>query len=40
MVHGFYSYVLQDKNGNYTDTYSISAGLDYISVGPIRRKSV
>ncbi|AAP05302.1 tryptophan synthase subunit beta [Chlamydia caviae] len=34
VVHGFHSYVLQDEDGNCADTYSISAGLDYVSVGP------
>lgn len=29
-----YSYVLQDKEGNIKDAYSISSGLDYPGVGP------
>jgi tryptophan synthase beta chain len=28
------SYLLQDDNGNITEVYSISAGLDYPGVGP------
>ena len=34
VLHGTYSYVLQDKNGQISPTHSISAGLDYPSVGP------
>lgn len=34
ILHGSYSYVLQDSNGQIADTYSISAGLDYSGVGP------
>jgi len=34
ILHGSYSYVLQDKNGQIADTHSISAGLDYSGVGP------
>lgn len=34
ILHGSFSYVLQDKNGQISDTYSISAGLDYSGVGP------
>lgn len=33
-LHGSYSYVLQDSEGQIGDTYSISAGLDYPGVGP------
>ena len=33
-LHGSYSYVLQDKEGQIADTHSISAGLDYAGVGP------
>jgi len=34
VMHGFYSYVLQDDAGNPLEAYSISAGLDYPGVGP------
>jgi len=34
VLHGFYSYLLQDEAGNPLDAYSISAGLDYPGVGP------
>jgi tryptophan synthase beta chain len=34
ILHGSYSYVLQDKNGQIADTHSISAGLDYSGIGP------
>jgi len=34
ILHGSYSYVLQDDNGQIADTHSISAGLDYSGVGP------
>jgi tryptophan synthase beta chain len=34
MLHGAMSYVLQDKDGQIMGTHSVSAGLDYPSVGP------
>ncbi|MBB64090.1 MAG: tryptophan synthase subunit beta [Waddliaceae bacterium] len=34
VLHGAYSYLLQDKNGQVQETHSVSAGLDYPSVGP------
>lgn len=34
VLHGFKTYVLQDKQGQIQDTHSISAGLDYPGVGP------
>ncbi|WP_418921848.1 tryptophan synthase subunit beta [Clostridium ganghwense] len=34
ILHGFKSYVLQDKKGEPLPVYSISAGLDYPGVGP------
>jgi tryptophan synthase beta chain len=34
VLHGTFSYVLQDANGQISPTHSISAGLDYPSVGP------
>jgi tryptophan synthase beta chain len=34
ILHGTYSYVLQDGDGQILPTHSISAGLDYPSVGP------
>jgi tryptophan synthase beta chain len=34
VLQGTLSYVLQDENGQIAGTHSISAGLDYASVGP------
>lgn len=34
ILHGAETYVLQDGDGQITDTWSISAGLDYPAVGP------
>jgi tryptophan synthase beta chain len=34
VLHGFYSFVLQDEKGQIRTTHSISAGLDYPGVGP------
>jgi tryptophan synthase beta chain len=34
ILHGSFSYVLQDSNGQIASTHSISAGLDYSGVGP------
>ncbi len=34
VLHGSYSYVLQDEDGQTADVHSISAGLDYPGVGP------
>ena len=34
ILHGTRTYVLQDKDGQIMETHSISAGLDYPSVGP------
>ncbi len=34
VLHGNKTYLLQDKEGQITDTHSISAGLDYPGVGP------
>ena len=34
MLHGTRSYVLQNEDGQIALTHSISAGLDYASVGP------
>ena len=34
VLHGTYSYVLQDQLGQISGTHSVSAGLDYPSVGP------
>jgi tryptophan synthase beta chain len=33
-LHGNRTYLLQDANGQITETHSISAGLDYPGVGP------
>ena len=35
VLHGCLSYLLQDDNGQVLPTHSISAGLDYPSVGPL-----
>ena len=34
VLHGCYSYILQDVDGQIAPTHSVSAGLDYASVGP------
>ena len=34
VLHGCYTYVLQDEDGQIAPTHSISAGLDYAAVGP------
>ncbi len=34
VFHGMYTYILQDKNGQISQTHSVSAGLDYPGVGP------
>lgn len=34
VLHGTYSYVLQDEDGQTSDVHSVSAGLDYPGVGP------
>ncbi|MCA8982767.1 MAG: tryptophan synthase subunit beta [Planctomycetaceae bacterium] len=34
ILHGSYSYVMQDDDGQTLDVHSISAGLDYPGVGP------
>lgn len=34
VLHGSYSYVMQDADGQTCDVHSISAGLDYPGVGP------
>jgi tryptophan synthase beta chain len=34
VLHGAYTYVLQDEDGQTLESHSISAGLDYPSVGP------
>ena len=33
-MHGAYSYLAQDEDGQVIEVYSISAGLDYPGVGP------
>ena len=35
VLHGSYSLVIQDENGQVTEPYSVSAGLDYPGVGPL-----
>lgn len=34
IMHGMKTYIMQDKDGNVKDAYSISAGLDYPGIGP------
>src|SRR5450631_3098728 len=34
VLHGTYTYVLQDDDGQISTTHSISAGLDYPAIGP------
>ncbi len=34
VLHGSLTYLLQDENGQVSETHSISAGLDYPAVGP------
>jgi tryptophan synthase beta chain len=34
VLQGTYSYVLQDEGGQISNTHSVSAGLDYPSIGP------
>jgi tryptophan synthase beta chain len=34
VLHGAYSFILQDEEGQITESHSISAGLDYPGVGP------
>jgi len=34
VLHGSFTYVLQDADGQIAETHSISAGLDYAAVGP------
>jgi tryptophan synthase beta chain len=34
VLHGSYSYVLQNADGQTADVHSVSAGLDYPGVGP------
>jgi tryptophan synthase beta chain len=34
VLHGTFSYILQDEHGQVVPTHSVSAGLDYPSVGP------
>ncbi|MET1249798.1 tryptophan synthase subunit beta [Sporolactobacillus sp. STCC-11] len=34
IVHGMKTFLLQDRNGQITEPYSISAGLDYPGIGP------
>ncbi|MFC7063883.1 tryptophan synthase subunit beta [Halobacillus seohaensis] len=34
VIHGSMTYLMQDKNGQITEPYSISAGLDYPGIGP------
>lgn len=34
VLHGAYTHILQDPNGQINESYSVSAGLDYPGVGP------
>lgn len=38
IMHGMKTYIMEDKDGNPMDAYSISAGLDYPGIGPIHAK--
>jgi tryptophan synthase beta chain len=35
ILHGAYTLVMQDEDGQITEPYSISAGLDYPGIGPV-----
>jgi len=35
IIHGSKTYLMQDKDGQITEPYSISAGLDYPGIGPL-----
>lgn len=35
VIHGSYTFVMQDEDGQITEPYSVSAGLDYPGIGPI-----
>ena len=34
LLHGAYTYIMQDSSGQIEESYSVSAGLDYPAVGP------
>lgn len=34
ILHGAFSYIMQDQDGQIEESYSVSAGLDYPAVGP------
>lgn len=34
ILHGSYTYIMQDNDGQIEESYSVSAGLDYPAVGP------
>ncbi|GGW75370.1 hypothetical protein GCM10007391_04550 [Alteromonas halophila] len=34
ILHGAYTYIMQDEEGQIHESYSVSAGLDYPAVGP------
>ena len=34
ILHGAYTYIMQDQDGQIEESYSVSAGLDYPAVGP------
>ncbi|ATC94290.1 tryptophan synthase subunit beta [Pseudoalteromonas tunicata] len=34
ILHGAYTYIMQNKDGQIEESYSVSAGLDYPAVGP------
>src|SRR5207245_186526 len=38
VLHGTFSYILQDSDGQIVPTHSVSAGLDYPAVGPEHAK--
>ncbi len=35
VIHGSFTYLMQDNDGQITEPYSISAGLDYPGIGPL-----
>lgn len=35
VIHGSYTMLMQDRDGQITEPYSISAGLDYPGIGPV-----
>ena len=40
VIHGSYTLLMQDENGQITEPYSISAGLDYPGMGPLHAHTI